>query len=136
MNVLVNNGRRRLGIPGRPGIVIAPNEIVELDAVQERAMLKNRTVQRWLESNILEIRPASKRPEKVETIAPKREAKPARKRVDRDQREIEVLPEGVSETGTHIHHKGGGWYAVYVNGFKVTDTNIRKDEAEAIASEY
>jgi len=46
------------------------------------------------------------------------------------------LPEGITGQGTEVHHLGGGWYEVYVNGFKVTDRNVRKDEAKTIAEEY
>jgi len=53
-----------------------------------------------------------------------------------DKREELVLPDGVTGEGIEVHHKGGGWYEVYVNGFKVTDTNVRKDEANDVAAEY
>lgn len=46
------------------------------------------------------------------------------------------LPEGVTGNGVEIHTPGGGWYRVYVDGTEVTDGNVRKAQAEAIAEEH
>ena len=138
MKVLVNNGRRRLGIPGHPAIILVPGESIPVDKTQIAEMHKNRTVVRWLNSGVLEIcnegdvkslpkKPAhGKRPAKILPRAGRRN----------DHREPVVLPKGVTGKGVELHHKGGGWFEVWVNGFRVTDKNIRKPEAEEIATEY
>ena len=101
----------------------------------------NKTVARWLASGVLTTQDSDA---KTDTAAPVKPLPPAepRQRVrprvgDRtDKREELVLPDGVTGEGVEVHHRGGGWYEVYVNGFKVTDTNVRKDEAQDIAAEY
>lgn len=137
MNVLVNTGNRRLGIPGRPAIILNPHEAVEVTEEQLDDMKRNRTVARWLGSGVLTVRDAKDHEAKPQ-LPPRRSSGVTRKpsKVDRDKREPIVLPEGVEEQGVFKHHTGGGWWDVYVNGFKVTDTKVRKDEAEQLMSEY
>lgn len=48
----------------------------------------------------------------------------------------EQKPEGVTGEGIEITHTGAGWYEVHVNGMKVTDKGVRKDDAERIAEDY
>ena len=130
MKVLRNAGKRRLGIPGRPAIILAPGESAPITDSQLAAMERNKTVARWLDRGVLSVSDSDgKEPEA-------KKAKPKPKRNRRDDREDQVLPEGVTGEGVETHHKGGGWYEVYVNGFKVSDSNIRKDEAESMAAEY
>jgi hypothetical protein len=142
MKVLLNNGRRRLGIPGHPAIILAPGEATPVDDLQIKEMHKNKTVVRWLESETLVLddaekikelqdKPATKKAEK-----PKRPARPRPPRGKKDEREPQVLPDGLTGKGVELNHLGGGWYEVFVNGFKVTDKNVRKDEAQEIATEY
>lgn len=138
MKVLRNNGKRRLGIPGRPAIILAPGEFVPVDDNQIKDMHKNRTIVRWLKRDVLELIDESdiKDPPRKKAAAQQRSLKsrPVSGRVDK--RDPVVLPDGITGTGVELHHKGGGWYEVYVNGFVVTDKNVRKDEAEQIATEY
>ncbi len=135
MKVLTNNGKRRLGIPGRPAIILASGESSPpLSDAQIKVIKRNKTVARWLDRNILSLHEHDD-----EVIPPKNRAVPkarARSRNRRDERKEQVLPKDVTGEGIEVHHNGGGWYEVYVNGFKVTDRNVRKDEAEEIAAEY
>ena len=139
MKVLKNSGTRRLGIPGRPAIILAPGEVVPVTDDQLGLMRDNKTVARWLERGVLTTQDSDA--EKTAPVKPLPPAEPrqrVRPRVGNraDQREELVLPDGITGEGIEVHHKGGGWYEVYVNGFKVTDTNVRKDEAQDIAAEY
>jgi hypothetical protein len=139
MKVLKNNGARRLGIPGRPAIILAPGDTVPVTDAQLADMDRNRTVSRWLERGVLAVRDSNAN--EPDPAPPVRSAPPrprVRPRVGgrTDVREELVLPDGVTGEGIEVHHNGGGWYQVYVNGFKVTDSNVRKDEAHEIAAEY
>lgn len=122
---LTNNARRRLGIPGRTAIILNPNQTIEISKLQYDEMQKNRTTSHWLKAGVLSVDKSSK-PVKVEVnVQP--EAEP----------EAEPdAPEGVSEEGVRLNHLGGGWYEVYVSGFKVTTHNVRKKVAEEMAAEY
>ena len=142
MKVLVNTGKRRLGIPGRPSaIILRPGESVPVDDKQIAELENNRTVSKWLHHGTLSIRDADGEP-----VAPKREPLPGSGlkrvaperpvRVKNDVREEQTLPEDVKGEGVEISQRGGGWYDVYVNGFKVTDKTVRKDEATDIAARY
>lgn len=139
MKRVINNGRRRLGIPGRPAIILNPKESVSITDEQEKAITENRTAARWLDVGVIAIVDDSapvESPQRVKserlpvTSATRRPASGA------DVRQPETLPDGISGEGIERHHLGGGWYQVYVNGFKVTDRNVRKTEAEQIESEY
>ena len=134
MKLLINKGRRRLGIPGRPAIILDPNQSVEINEARQDDLTRNRTVARWLETGTLVITDDGNPQKPTPIVTPRRQAVTAREK--RDQREEIVLPEGITGQGTEVHHLGGGWYEVYVNGFKVTDRNVRKDEAKTIAAEY
>jgi len=134
MKLLINKGRRRLGIPGRPAIILDPNQSVEINEARQDDLTRNRTVARWLETGMLVITDDGNPQKPTPIVTPRRQAVTAREK--RDQREEIVLPEGITGQGTEVHHLGGGWYEVYVNGFKVTDRNVRKDEAKTIAAEY
>jgi len=139
MKVLRNSGSRRLGIPGRPAIILAPGDSVPVTAAQLADMERNRTVSRWLERGVLTTRDSDATdpaPARIVRSAPPRQRVRPRVGGRTDKREELVLPDGVTGEGIEVHHKGGGWYEVYVNGFKVTDTNVRKDEANDVAAEY
>ena len=140
MKVLKNSGTRRLGIPGRPAIILAPGETVPVTDDQLESMGDNKTVARWLDRGVLTTEDSdAKQPEApVKPLQPAEPRQRVRPRVGSraDKREELVLPDGVTGEGVEIHHSGGGWYEVYVNGFKVTDSNVRKDEAQEVAAEY
>lgn len=124
---LTNNARRRLGIPGRTAIILNPKQTVEISEMQYDEMKRNRTVSHWLSAGVLTVGESSK-PVKV-AVDKQPEDKPKTKpKPD--------APEGVSQEGVQLNHLGGGWYEVYVNGFKVTTHNVRKKVAEEIAAEY
>jgi hypothetical protein len=139
MKVVKNNGARRLGIPGRPAIILAPGGSAPVTDDQLEDMGRNRTVSRWIERGVLSLVDSN---DKEPAPGPLVKSAPPRQRVRPsvggrlDKRVELVLPEGVTGEGIEVHHKGGGWYEVYVNGFKVTDTNVRKDEAQEVAAEY
>jgi hypothetical protein len=139
MKRLVNKGQRRLGIPGRPdSIVLAPNMSVELDDIKLKDIASNKTVSRWLETGVLQITDEEGEPQKP-PVAPKRKPAPTgikRSSKQTDVRKEEPLPDGLTGEGVEQNHVGGGWWQVYVNGIKVTDRNVRKDEADEIAKEY
>ena len=131
MKVITNKGRRRLGVPGRRALILDPNQAVPVSESQLDEIGKNRTAARWLASGVLVVTDDG---EVVET--PKPQPKTMRVKEDRDKREELVLPEGLTGEGIEQHSNGGGWWDVYVNGFKVTDRKVRQDEATAIAAEY
>jgi len=134
MKVITNKGRRRLGVPGRPALILDPGQSASVDSQQLESFRRNRTVSRWLEAGVLVL---SDEVGVVEVPKPQPKVRPGiRVAVERDKRVEEVLPEGVTGQGVEISQSGGGWYQVYVNGFKVTDRNVRKDEAESISAEY
>jgi hypothetical protein len=135
MKVLTNKGARRLGVPGRPAIILNANESVPISDSQLENIQKSSTAVRWLESGVLLITDGEPGPE-IEPKPPSKAKPGVRRTSNRDKREKVVLPDGVTGEGTECHHKGGGWWEVYVNGFRVTDRNVRKDEAETIAAEY
>jgi hypothetical protein len=135
MKRIRNTARRRLGIAGRPAIILAPNESEEITDERLEKIQQNKTVAKWFDAGVLEIidgeeAPAPKRikPQKPTVIPAVKGRKP-------DERKEEPLPEGLTGEGVELQ-RNGGWFQVYVNGFKVTDRNVRKDEAERIASEY
>ena len=126
MKTLTNNAGRRLGVPGRHALILNPGESVEITDQQLADIKSNRVSARWLERGVIAVSEDGKPVTvKVKTEEPK--SKPA---ANPD------LPEGLTGEGAEVHHEGGGWYSVYINGFKVTDTNLRKDEAEDTAAEY
>jgi len=135
---LTNKGARRLGVPGRPAIILDPGKSVTLDEKQLAHVRKNRTIGRWLDMGVLELSDGAE-PAKVEVTKPvpsKKQPVQQPKPIVADDREVINLPGDVTGEGTETHHAGGGWYEVYVNGFKVTDRKVRKDEAASIAAEY
>jgi hypothetical protein len=139
MKLLKNKSRRRLGIPGRPAIVLRPDESVPISDNQIEEIQRNRTVARWLNSEVLELIDQSdseKEPSRKVVKSTRPEKPRYRRNKSNDVRETLVLPDGVTGEGVEVHHKGGGWYEVYANGFLVTDKNVRKDEAQNIAKEY
>ncbi len=140
MTKLTNKGARRLGVPGRPAIILDPAQSVSITDAQLQDIRKNRTVARWLESGVLVL---GDQPVKVEvdvkqlkSAAPKKRPVQQPRPISQDKREVVDLPDGVTGDGVEKHHAGGGWWDVYVNGFKVTDRKVRKDEAGSIAAEY
>lgn len=143
MKVLTNKGPRRLGVPGRPALVLDMGKGTAISDRQLAEIQKNRTVARWLQSGILVVTESEDGPDAepikitppVARVAPKGRSG-VRVARGHDTREPLVLPEGIEGKGTELHYVGGGWYELYVNGFKVSDRSIRKDEAEAMAAEY
>ncbi len=133
MQVLTNKGKRRLGVPGRPAIILDANQGVPITESQLELIQKNRTVCRWLESGILVI---TEDGEVAPVVVKTKSVSKKRDRISTAPRETLVLPKGVIGEGIELHHVGGGWWEVYVNGFKATDKNVRKDEAESMATEY
>lgn len=141
MKVITNKGRRRLGIPGSPALVLGAEESAKVTDKQVAEFEKNRTTKLWLERGVLVLTdegedagPPDMKPKQRHSsgiVKPGRGIRP-----ERDKREVEELPDGVEGDGVEMHHSGGGWWSVYVNGFKVTDRKVRKDEAESIAKEY
>jgi len=131
---LTNNARRRLGIPGRPAIILEPDQTVEITDDQLKVIKANRTVERWLDSGILTVG------EPVHKVKIEKQPKVIERKTtgmkERDKREDVPLPDGITGEGTELYNAGGGWYQVYVNGFKVTDKSGRKDEAESLSTEY
>lgn len=139
MKKLINKGRRRLGVPGRPAIILQPNESIVLNESRAADLVNNRTAVRWLERGVLVLTEYDGAEEEPKPVIPKpivrRPQRPGLK-MKRDDREPVVIPDGLTGEGIERHHLGGGWYEVWVNGFKVTDKNVRKDEAISIEGEY
>jgi len=139
MKKLTNNGSRRLGVPGRPALILSPSESALIDDDQLRIMQQNRTVSRWLESGVLSLTKPGADDKYIEQPARKpsrAKRNPVKRHQRKDERKVQELPEGLTGDGIEYNHLGGGWWQVFVNGFKVTDRNVRKAEAETIATEY
>jgi hypothetical protein len=135
MTILTNSGTRRLGVPGRPALIIDAGQGISVTDEQLEVIKKSSTAARWLESGVLTLSDKSVEAEHtLKKVAPQPKSK--RKPVDRDKREEVKLPEGITGDGVEKYHAGGGWWKVYVNGFEVTDRTVRKDEAASIAAEY
>jgi hypothetical protein len=124
MTTITNTGRRRLGLPGRPALILGAGESAEVTDQQLQEMKKNGVVTRWFGSGLLVIDGKPIEPEPGSVANKQAAAAP------------EGLPEGLTGQGIELYHKGGGWWRVYVNGFEVTDGNVRKKEAKAIAAEF
>jgi hypothetical protein len=137
MKKLTNNGSRRLGIPGRPALILDPNQSANIDGAQLEAIRRNKTVSRWLEKGVLVLTDDDGKTIEPPKLDPREMPKAGIKRTPkRDERKEVVLPKGVTGKGIERHHLGGGWYQVWVNGFQATDRNVRKEEAKTIAAEY
>jgi hypothetical protein len=134
MKKLTNKGSRRLGIPGRPALILDPNESASINGQQFESMLRNKTVSRWLDVGVLVIDGSENEDIPLKKVPTQKTG--IKSRANRDKRKELVLPDGLKGKGTEFHHLGGGWWQVYVNGFRVTDHNVRKDEAKTIATEY
>jgi hypothetical protein len=134
MKTISNNTRRSLGIPGAVAIVLEPGGTVEVSESRYDEMRNNRMVNQWFQRGMLSE--GGKAPERAKKSAPEA-VSPAQKRSARSDRPAEPLPDGVDEVGVHLYHVGGGYYHVYVNGFKVTTDKVRgKANAEEVAAEY
>ena len=137
MKKLTNKGTRRLGIPGRPALILDPNQSAHIHDAQLETMQRNKTVSRWLEKGVLVLTDddgkTAEPPKQDRRLIPKTGI---RRRGRKDDRKEVALPKGIEGKGVERHHVGGGWWQVYVNGFQVTDRNVRKDEAATISAEY
>lgn len=136
MTTVTNNGKRRLGIAGRPSIILDPGQTSEpLSAERYQSILSNRVNARWIEAGILLVKGA-------DAPAPKASKEEAPKETGKGKKEKLValpddFPEDLTGEGVELHHTGGGWYDVYVNTFKVTsDQKVKKARALEIAAEY
>ena len=118
MNTLTNTGRRRLGLPGRPAIVLDPGQTVEISDGQLKAIMANSTSARWVNSGVLSLNGGVV---KVDTVT-------AATKLD--------IPEKLTGSGVELYDRGGGWWDIYVNGFKVLDKSVRRAKAEELAEEY
>lgn len=129
MKKITSNARRRLGLPGRPALVLDPGQTAEISDEQIFSLKGNRIASRWLASGILVIEGEEAEAKPAPRVRPPEPAKkPEPAQAD--------LPAGVTGDGVETVHIGGGWFRVYVNGFEVSDGNVRKDKAETIAKEY
>ena len=137
MKKLTNKGARRLGIPGRPALILNAGESASINDQQLKTIRKNKTVRRWLEAGVLIVEKTDdKKPVDKTIFVPKEESKRTTGMKRKDERKEVVLPDGVTGDGIERHHVGGGWWQVFVNGFLVTTRNVRKDESITIAAEY
>ena len=129
MKKLINQARRRLGVPGHPAIVLSPGESVPVTEKQIAGLQRNKIVSRWLDVGTLALTDHDGNELKLKSESP---APKPKKAVPIEA----VIPDGLTGEGAELHHLGGGWYQVYVNGFKVTDSNVRKDRGQELAAEY
>lgn len=128
MTTITNGGKRRLGLSGRPSIVLDAGETQEISATQFHSLRENKTTMRWMDSGLLTVQDPPEKHDDSKLVL----KKPAVKQEEyKDE-----LPQGITGVGVELHKVGRGWYTVYVNGFAVTDGKVRKDEAESIALEY
>lgn len=119
MKTITNKAQRRLGLPGRPALILNPGESKEITDQDFELITSNRTAARWIERGIIDVGG------KVKETKPQEQT-----------REKEVIPEGLTGKGFEILNEGGGWYSAWVNGFKVTDKKVRKADAEALEADY
>jgi hypothetical protein len=76
----------------------------------------------------------------VETPAPPVEEE-AEAELEEEESEVPAVPPvppvpPTAPKAVDIVHSGGGWYDVLVNGEKVNEKSLRKDEAEELAEAY
>jgi len=126
MNTLTNTGRRRLGLPGRPAIVLDPGQTVEISDGQLKAIMANSTSARWVNSGVLSLNGNGG----VDTSGANTvdASFAAATKLD--------IPEKLTGSGVELYDRGGGWWDIYVNGFKVLDKSVRRAKAEELAEEY
>jgi hypothetical protein len=132
--MITNTGRRRLGLPGRPALILDAGQSAEITDKQLQEMMKNRTSARWFGSGLLAVDGKQLESKPEAGIESKPKSKPALSSFVIPT--PEGLPEGLTGQDIELYHKGGGWWRVYVNGFEVTDGNVRKAEAKQIAAEF
>ncbi|MGH8034021.1 MAG: hypothetical protein ACREO9_02260 [Lysobacterales bacterium] len=101
-------------------------ETLNISPAQYFAMCESKIACRWVETGVLLV-----------TDAPQPWKQPELKRpAVEDQVNANQLPAELTGEGVEQFHTGGGWWDVYVNGFKVTIEKVRKAEAQQIAEEY
>ena len=148
---VTNAGKRRLGLSGLPSVVLAPGESVNVTDEQYNSFIKNKTIVRWIDHGVVTVDGAPKAKAKAKVPPPVKakpeiktpaitESKPTAELVDSQPSltvpDTEALPDGLTGEGIELYEHGNGWYSVYVHGFLVTDTKLRKEAAEAVMEEY
>ena len=138
---IINKAKRRLGIPGRRALLLDPGQSELISEKQLEEMKKNRTVARWIQSGVLLISEDGSPAQGKIVNAKQQQVKvyPGERKVPvhpRDTNPAPNLPDGIKGKGAEFNHLGGGWWEVYINGFKVTDKNVRRQEADSIAADY
>jgi len=48
---------------------------------------------------------------------------------------VETTEDAPAAKAVEVHHRGGGWYDVLVDGEPANESGLRKDDAEAMAAE-
>ena len=119
MKTVTNNAKRRLGLPGRPALLLNPGESKTIEDSQVAEIETSNIAKGWIRSGLVSISDGAETEEKSE-----------------DPKSDQDLPEGLTGKGFEIFNEGSGWYSAWVNGFKVTDSKVRKKAAEALRKEY
>lgn len=125
MKTVTNNANRRLGLPGRPALLLNPGESKTIEDSQVAEIEGNKTAAQWIKRGTVSISDAGK--------AKKKSAQTESKS---DSSEKKDLPDGLTGEGFEPFHHGGGYYSVYVNGFEVTDSKIKKAAVEELRKDY
>lgn len=135
MTTITNNSKRRLGLSGRPSLVLRPGETSEeITAGRFTSFCNNKTTVRWIASGLLTVNDP---PEGVVDLPDL--SKPSEVKGKSDTKEVKdelELPEGITGEGKELHQVSRGQYDVYINGFKVTDETVSKKKAGEIMDEY
>ena len=138
MTKITNNGKRRLGLSGRPSLIIDAGQSVEVSNAQYKSFIESGIVARWFASGLLTVDGEVEigiGHQVVGTDLWSKQVPAESTESEVDQHSV-ALPEGIKSEGVELYHAGGGWWEVYVNGFLVTNVKVRKAEAEKIAEDY
>lgn len=143
---VTNNAGRRIGLPIRQAFTLDPGETREVTDGQLSEMESNKTTSRWMDSGVLTVDSEQPRPPKKAKASPGDDPPPealtkpekgGKTQTKAEEEPAEELPEGITGEGIEYEQYPGGWYHLWVNGFRVTqDNKVRKAEAEHMAKEY
>lgn len=115
---LKNNAGRALGVPSAHGhLIVDPKGSTDINPADLEAIKRNKTASSWLRTGLISVGEGGKNEKPSE---PKKETE-------------KPVPQG---EGVVVEHQSKGWYKVFVAGIEVSQGNLRKKDAEALAAQY
>lgn len=119
---LTNNASRALGVPGAHGsYIVKPKDSINITQMDLEALERNKTASGWLHTGLISIDGKGTVKE-----SPAKEKPP-------EPQEPKVEPSG---SDPEVVEQSKGWYKVFVGGIEVSQGNMRKADAEALAAQY